>query len=181
MRLSLLLCITALSVQAQQFSFGLRAGIPVTDVYEPASPFTSVRTSTTRFTAGPSFEMSLPQNFSFGFDALFKRFDQQAGSVRRRGSSWEFPLLLKYRIPSGDWSPLVEAGVTVQRLDRLLIPPRPGSAGEHRSRGGVVIGAGLERKFDRMRIQPGIRYSYWRQTGFVAPTNLVDILVGFVF
>ena len=78
----------------------------------------NVPTNTQRFTVGPMLEVRLPLGLGVDFDALYKRFNQTrtgvgiTGTASKTGSSWEFPLLAKYRFGSWPAKPYVEGGVS---------------------------------------------------------------------
>src|SRR5579863_8800638 len=119
----------ALAAPAQRFSFGVKAGAPVTDALPyGASPYSTVDTG--RWTVGPTAEVRLFSHLSFEADALFRgyRFQSSGGSFILSGTSpvtiqtvpvaffrqntkeWDFPLLLKYRFQAGTMHPFVDAG-----------------------------------------------------------------------
>ncbi len=167
----------------------------MTDVFKASGLIGSepFRASTQRFTIGPMFELRLPLGLGVEFDILYKRFDQTGGSVRpgetvaKTGTSWEFPLLGKYRFAPGPVTPYVEGGVSVHHLSGYLqqfrtLPSPPSSQPEgSASRRGLVLGAGFELKVPFLRIAPGIRFSHWGSRLDVPSTNALDFLVGVTF
>jgi hypothetical protein len=64
-------------------------------------------------------EVRLPFGLGVELDALYKRFDQTGGSIHagstaaQTGSSWEFPLLGKYRFGRSFTKPYIEAGASL--------------------------------------------------------------------
>src|ERR1700687_3368158 len=86
----------------QSFSVGVKGGIRATD--DLSGDATS---ESKRYVVGPAVEIALPLNLGIEFDALYRRggyrssFGNFAGSFtdRERANSWEFPILLKYRVP----------------------------------------------------------------------------------
>ena len=122
----------ALTAPAQTFSFGVKAGAPVTDALpSDGSPFSIVDTG--RWTVGPTAEVRLFSHLSFEADALFRGYrsvssggftlailagpsfitNQAApGSALFRQSTkeWDFPLLLKYRFQAGTIHSFVDGG-----------------------------------------------------------------------
>ena len=68
--------------------------------------------------------MTLPFSFAAEFDALFHRNDYLAayattgGSTKNseRANSWEFPILLKYKLPISAVKPFIEAGIAPRTI-----------------------------------------------------------------
>lgn len=190
------LCLLAASAAAgQSIGAGIKGGIPLTNVFKASGLIGSepFRASTQRFTIGPMFELRLPFGLGAEFDILYKRIDQTGGSVRPgqtvsgTATSWEFPVLGKYRFAPGPVSPYIEGGVSVHRLSGYLrqfrtLPDPPSSQPEGElSRRGVVLGAGFELKLPLLRISPGLRFSHWGAHEDVPGTNALDFLVGVTF
>ncbi|MCC6590119.1 MAG: PorT family protein [Bryobacterales bacterium] len=194
MRFGLFCILIVPTAAAQSVGVGIKGGVPFNDVFT-ASGFIGTepfRSSTQRFTVGPMLDVRLPIRLGIEFDALYKRFDQTGGSitsgtVAKTGSSWEFPLLGKYRFGSSAVKPYVEAGISFNHLSGYLIPFRtlpsaPSDQPEGKTtRTGVVVGAGIELKLSRMRISPGIRFSHWGNNFPVPSTNAADFLIGVSF
>jgi opacity protein-like surface antigen len=179
---------------AQSVGVGVKGGVPFSDVLESSRTFTlqTFKANTNRFTVGPMLDIRLPFGFGMEFDALYKRFDQtgdsiNGGTVAKTGSSWEFPLLGKYRFGSSAAKPYVEAGISFNRLSGYLTPfktlPSPPSDQPEGSttRTGFAVGAGIELKLPIVRISPGIRFSHWGDQLFVPSTNAADFLIGLSF
>jgi hypothetical protein len=134
---------------AQAISAGVKGGIPFNDVFKAAGSIGSepFHASTQRFTVGPMLEVRLYSGLGIEFDALYKRFEQTGGGVRggtvaKTGSSWEFPLLGKYRFGSGAAKPFVEGGVSFNRLGGYLmdfrtLPSPPSTQPKDQPRGRV--------------------------------------------
>jgi len=158
---------------------------------------------------GPAIEIGLPRGLAIEFDALYHRqgffytfyHDTQYTTARERDNTWEFPLLVKYRLRWLAVNPFVEAGVaprtmtgriagTAQSDDITLSPPSPWSLPMSYSPSvGFVAGGGLQFNLGHLRLAPQMRYTRW----FTAPvsglagdisgtfsSNLtqVDVLVG---
>src|ERR1035438_4172344 len=98
----------------QGFSIGAIGGGRVTDDLTGAGA-TSV---SKRYAIGPTVEVGLPRRLAVEFDALYRRegyqtaFGNFAYNVYsdERANSWEFPILLKYRLPVPVVKPFVEVG-----------------------------------------------------------------------
>jgi hypothetical protein len=109
-------------------------------------------------------EIRLPLRVSFEFDALYRRFGFTSYDVflfgnltnRERANSWEFPMILKYRIPVAPGHPFVGAGYaprTVHGTDvengyvnsdeERDVNTNQRSATRYKVTNGVVIPAGL--------------------------------------
>ncbi len=179
---------------AQSVGIGVKGGVPSGDAFKATGfiggePFGA---NTQRFTVGPMFEVRLPFGLGIEFDALYKRFDQTGGSVHggtvtKTGSSWEFPLLGKYRFGRSFAKPYVEAGISFNHLSGYLLPfrtfsfrPSDQPVGSS-TRTGFAVGAGIELKVPVVRISPGFRFSHWGDQLFVPSTNAVDFLIGISF
>ena len=195
MRFEVLLLLPISIAAAQSVGAGVKGGVPFGSVftatgYIGGEPF---RSNKQRFTVGPMLEIRLPMGLGVEFDALYKRFDQSGGSIRagatvaKTGSSWEFPLLGKYRFGRSFVKPYIETGVSFNHLSGFLLPfrtlPSPPSDQPEGSttRTGVAVGAGIELKLTRVRLSPGIRYSPWGDKWFVPGSNVVDLLLSVVF
>ncbi len=121
----------ALAASAQTFSFGVKAGSPLTSAL-PYDSSQSAIVDTGRWTVGPTAEFRLFSHLSLEADALFRgyRFQSVGGSSILSGASlvsitnlaastsffsqntkeWDFPLLLKYHFQVGAAHPFVDGG-----------------------------------------------------------------------
>lgn len=185
----LLLLPTALAFP-QIASFGLKAGVPVTDVVKSES-WKGLRyhPSSGRYALGPTVELHLPARASIELDALYRpvkyRTEYAGASKETAGSAWEFPLLLKVRLSPGLVSPYVAAGMSFNRLSGLK------ELGElsKSSAQGWVVGFGIEGRLALVRISPEVRYTKWRSEnlrnaagGFsLSNLNQIEALVGITF
>jgi hypothetical protein len=124
-----LFCVAGLTASAQTFSFGVKAGAPVTAAFPyDYSPYSIVDTG--RWTVGPTAEVRLFGHLSFEADALFRGYRSQSSGAsilagtspvslqtgpvstffRQNTKEWDFPLLLKYHFEAGMMHPFVDAG-----------------------------------------------------------------------
>ena len=134
-------------------------------------------------------DIRLPFGFGVEFDALYKRFDQNGdsvngGTVAKAGSSWEFPLLGKFRFGHALLKPYLEGGVAFNHLSGYLLPFRTPTSQQPEgstTRTGFAVGAGLELKLFALRLSPDIRFSHWGSQAFVPSTNATDFLIGLTF
>jgi opacity protein-like surface antigen len=199
MRLVLLWLIGTLSASAQLISGGIRGGLPLTDFYQAVSSSgASLSSTSTRFIIGPTIELHLPAGFGLEADAVYRHFDYRASvnlidSLANLGASngWEFPLLLKYRLPGPFVRPFLDAGVAFDRwsgfkqLQVLAVTTRSDVSGTNT---GFVAGAGIELHTPLIRLSPEIRYTRWGASSITdvsgalrSNQNQVEVLVGLTF
>jgi hypothetical protein len=157
---------------SQGLSIGVKGGVPLLDLFDDGlGGSIPLITETQRFVVGPAIELRLPAGLGIELDALYKRFDQEGGGQTATGSSWEFPLLGKYRFPGTLLRPYIEAGITFNHLSNVLNL-------ETESRKGFVAGGGLELKVPVLRFSAGIRYSRLEAKLAIPSTDQADILFG---
>jgi hypothetical protein len=137
-----------------------------------------------RYVVGPELDIGLPLGLGFEADALYRPWGFQSPSfgVSESGNSWEFPLLLKYRLPVPVVKPFVEGGYAPHVTNGSIGSFVPGAID------GVVIGGGVDFGIGRLRLSPTVRYTHWNHNAIVlvisnGPTiessqNQVDILLG---
>ncbi|MGB7758492.1 MAG: outer membrane beta-barrel protein [Bryobacteraceae bacterium] len=208
----LLLLLVGGAALAQPFSAGLKGGLPLTDFLNTVEG--SSTTTTNRYLFGPEVEVRLPLGLSVEFDALYRHFSYTnvlgsvIDSITSVGSSgnWEFPLVVKYKFPSGIVRPYVEAGVAWDTLSGLkntattavcgsgafcpansssvvIAPPTASSKGTM----GVVLGGGIDIHAVIIHVAPEIRFTRWAQEYFNlsgvlnSGKNQAEVLVGFTF
>lgn len=191
----------------QSLSIGVIAGARLTDDVTPA---VTAKPQSPRFVVGPTLEVALPFHFAAEFDALFHRDDYLAewanpfGSANEseRANSWEFPILLKYKLPVSVANPFVEAGIaprtisgtvsiTGTQVDILTGQQSPVNFRNNTDWSaslGVVVGGGVRFGVRHLNFSPEIRYTRWTSapiTGSFADgpdwrstQDQLDILVG---
>jgi len=195
------------SVLAQSVSFGVKAGVPITDAFQTfQGNQRSYFTNTKRYLIGPTVQVNLPGRFAIEVDALYKRMGYQyeqapPNSVYAKtvANSWEFPLLVKWAILPGPVRPFVDAGASFRNISGInqfrSIANNTGistnNASEFNKRNdiGLVFGGGVEFKLGRVRISPELRYTRWGSENFRDPAfsllrtnrNQGDFLLGFIF
>jgi hypothetical protein len=202
----------AFTAQAQIFSYGVKAGVPVTPALPGFGSSPNPYLDTGRWTIGPSVELHLFRGLSVEFDALFRGYTVVSNfpaltpsnsslleSARLSTKVWDFPLLLKYRLPGRRMRPFLDAGYqwTHQSTDAFTTSTGAFTLGSCFSGGatlcevyassggfkyssnvrGPVAGVGIEFKYRRFRIAPEVRYTHLNN----GDTNLVTILAGFTF
>jgi len=192
--LLLLLPVTALAVGP--FSAGLKVGLPLTDFVSTVQGTTS--TATSHYIVGPEVDLNLPFRLGIEFDALYRHFSYTniIGSVGSAVTStgagdWEFPLLLKYRMPGKIVRPYVAAGVAWDTLTgaahgitnpftNLVQAPKNTAM-------GAVIGAGLDIHAVMIHVKPEVRLTRWTSQHFNVPSvltsnqNQAEVMVGITF
>jgi opacity protein-like surface antigen len=206
MRLTCLLFLFSAAAFSQPFSFGVKAGLPLTDFVDAVNTqnFTS-SAYTNRYIVGPTAELRLPFGLGVEFDALYRHFGYSVTGIiagptstivssSTTGSAWEFPLLAKYRFPGKIVRPFVSAGVAWDRLSGLSQSVHnavsTGSVPElsNNTTTGFVMGGGIEVKALLIRLSPEIRYTHWGSAHFNDPAGLIsskqnqaEFLVGITF
>jgi opacity protein-like surface antigen len=210
MRLLLLFLFGAASAFGQLFSYGVKAGVPLTDFLNTAESQQFAFNSTTdRFIVGPTAELHLPFGLGVECDILYRRFDYNgngtlAGVVvgnSTTGNAWEFPLLAKYRFPTKVVHPYVDAGVawdtlsgltqtitdTVSNHSSTTTTSTPAELNTTATR-GFVMGGGLSVKVLVIHLSPEIRFTRWGAQHFIDPNGLLhsnlnqgEFLLGITF
>jgi hypothetical protein len=207
MRLVFVLLITV-SCFGQSFDIGVKGGVRATD--DLSSNGLSATSESKRFAVGPMAELGLPLGLGLEVNALYRAegyrtaFGNFAGSftARERANSWEFPILVKYKLPAPVVKPYVEAGIAPRTLsgyedfNSISINLQTGQQTFSRGRmntnwdnsAGVVVGGGIRFGLGRIGVAPELRYTRWTSTpinvsgsqgyGFQSAQNQIDILVG---
>jgi hypothetical protein len=206
MRPVLLFLLSSVSVFAQPFSAGIKAGIPLSDFLNAAGSGTfDYSAPTQRYIIGGVAEVRLPLGLGVEFDALYRRLEYNASgnltdvftTSHTSGSNWEFPLLLKYRFHFPVVKPYVDAGVAWDTLAGLKQTVTSAAAGSstssppellRNSTMGFVIGGGIDIHAIVLHISPELRFTRWNSaqignSGGLLQSNLnqAEFLVGFTF
>lgn len=129
MRNPWLLLVGAICASAQTFSFGVKGGVPLTDLLAHSlQPPIFASSATNRYLVGPTVELHLPFGVSAELDVIYRHFgftQSQSMQVftppnvlvsvftatRTTGSDWEFPLLAKYRFRTSVVRPYLDSGI----------------------------------------------------------------------
>ena len=202
-----LLLAAAAAARAQSVSVGVKGGSPLND---PTTFFFPYATSTQdRWTGGATAELHLPFRFSIEADALY-RGERGGGSYplnlglntssylansSQKTKSWDFPVLLKYRLLNGPVRPFVGAGYHGRQNTKgfasynclggqgACTPPdtnfvlRGGTYDSSSVRRGPAAGAGVEFRTHGLTISPEVRYTHLMHPN----TDQVSVLVGLTF
>ena len=113
---------------------------------------------------GPAMEVDLRKALSVEVDALHRNLQLERGFITPGGQRvaesdpgeigiWEFPFLLKYKIPVSKIRPFVELGPSFR------VRKNPNST--EPSAYGFSAGLGAEFRLGRFRLSPTIRYTRW--------------------
>jgi opacity protein-like surface antigen len=135
MRILALLAFGAASLLAQPVSFGIRGGVPLTNLMDSVkSGSYQFSSNTSRYVIGPTLELRLPFGLGLEADVLYRHLNVHGAPTESTaatgssstistlltagsgGSAWEFPLLAKYRFKKGAVRPFVSAGMAFDRL-----------------------------------------------------------------
>lgn len=213
MRLLALLVLGAIAAIPQAFSFGVKGGMPVTDFlnarqFPPSTSLSFARSTTNRYIVGPTVELRLSANLAIEFDALFRRFRYQTGQgpaggyqvITASANAWEFPLLLKYKLPGKFGRPYLDGGVAWDHLQDLsatatgyafFSPPTTTQISnppelQNGTSAGLVIGGGVEIHALFLRVLPEIRYTRWTSQHFASylldsNQDQAEVLLGITF
>jgi opacity protein-like surface antigen len=201
MRSLLLLSLAAIPAFSQPFSFGVKAGVPLTDFVDAASGntasgFLDFATHTNRYIVGVTGELRLPFGLGVEVDALYRHVNYQSTSgavdaitkANTTGNAFEFPIMGKYRFGTKVIHPFVDAGVafdTLQGLKQAITTAVAGSTNstnsststpsqlQNTTTRGFVTGAGLDFHFLVIHIQPEIRYTRWGAQHFLDVSGLL--------
>ncbi|MFN0104426.1 MAG: outer membrane beta-barrel protein [Bryobacteraceae bacterium] len=168
------------AMQAQPVGGGLKGGVPLSDAFRlSAEPVTADRP---QWLAGPFIEFRLPARFAIEVDTLYEglRFDYRFGRPglaeeisTTTASTWQLPLLLKYRFSDNNVRPFLSGGVAAYRIGGVtqsgeLITQLPSEirsainrVGNSFVNGGGVVGGGVEFKAGPLRIAPEVRFTRW--------------------
>lgn len=192
---------------AGPISLGVKGGVPLTDAFQVGlTGNTGYVTDTKRYTVGPELDINLPFRFAIEFNALYKRLNYSNRGVdvfsSTSANSWEFPLLIKWRITGGAVRPYVAAGMNVHHLAGLKQvnqfffggnsqTTETNNAAELRNRNSVggTFAGGLEVHLGLLKVAPEIRYTRWGADTFRSAVsgllsfnpNQAEFLVGITF
>jgi opacity protein-like surface antigen len=210
MRPLFLLLFGAVSAWAQLFSYGVKAGVPLTQFLDAAkSQQFAFNSTTNRYIVGPTAELHLPLGLGIEFDILYRHFGYDGSgtlagivtSSSATGNAWEFPLLAKYRFPTKVVHPYVDAGVAWDKLSGLTqtitstfvalttttTTSTPAELNTTATR-GFVLGGGVSVKVLVIHLSPEIRFTRWGAQHFIDPNGLLhsnlnqgEFLLGITF
>ena len=157
----------------QKFTFGVLAGVSLSDDFRPTTrtflggTTQHVSNASQWFMVGPVLELALPGQVSVEIDAIRRRIRSTTltvlaepiefpggitisslGPFTAEGFTWQFSLLGKYRIDAPRVKPFVELGPS-------FLPQ------ENRDQTGITAGSGVEIPLWRLSVAPTLRYTRW--------------------
>ena len=182
MRVAFALILIGHAVYAQAVTVGVIAAAPLTDTFDTGFLHEgNFDPKTVRYQVGPAIDMRLPRSFRVEVDALYQPFsfnESNFGGTPSQshisGNLWQFPVLLKYRVPTPLAKPFVEAGPSVQIADHLTetsttaiqptpVVSHPNSPG---AVAGIAFGGGIDLRLGHFFISPQVRYTRWISKNF---------------
>ena len=215
----LVVFLTCCACAAQSIAVGAIGGGRITDGVlsfpSPGSNGVSVesafRLESRFYDVGPMIEIGLTLGFAVEFDAVYHRqgvfstfaHDTLYSTARERDNSWEFPLLLKYKLRVSAINPFVEAGVAPRTISGRVAgtsqvslntpdttpPLGPSVPTSYSPSVGFVAGGGLQFNLGHLRLAPQVRYTRWATapvgglyfslgSTYSSNQNQLDVLVG---
>jgi opacity protein-like surface antigen len=199
----------AISAVAQPVSFGVKAGVPITDAFDTAQGNQAAYVSNThRYLVGATVQFNLPLRFAVEVDGIYRRlgfdYNQFGGPgsptfASTTANSWEFPVLGKWAILPGPVRPFVDFGANFRHISGVdqirstaaAVNVNVGSVAEfHKDTDiGATFGGGVEFKIGWLRLTPEFRYTRWGSENFNDPIgallrtnkNQGDFMIGLTF
>jgi len=208
MKTTLLMLAAAGIAAAQPVSFGVKAGVPITDFFDAARGNQAAYASNThRYVVGGTVQLNLPFRFAVEVDALYRRlgfdYNQFGGpgsptSTSTTANSWEFPVLGKWAVLPGPVRPFVDFGANFRHISGVdqirstasTVDVTVNSPEFHKENDiGATFGAGIEFKAGWLRLTPEFRYTRWGSENFRDPVasllrtnkNQGDFMLGLTF
>jgi hypothetical protein len=214
----LVVFLTCYGCAAQSIAVGVIGGAHLTDDVSlfpaPAANGVSAegafKLESRFYDVGPIIEIGLTHGFAVEFDAMYHRqgffytlaHDSLYSINRERDNSWEFPLLLKYKVRFSALNPFAEAGVAPRTISgryatatQLVLntpgpfPPfGPSVPLSYSPSAGFVAGGGLQFNLGHLGLAPQVRYTRWAtapvgglyyslESTYSSNQNQVDVLV----
>jgi hypothetical protein len=211
--------LTCCACAAQSIAVGAVGGGRITgDVLTFPSPgadsagvASAFRLESRFYDVGPTIEVGLTHGLAMEFDAVYHRqglfdtfyHDTLYSTSRERDNTWEFPLLLKYKLRFSALNPFVEAGLAPRTIsgrvaytEQLSLntpattpPLGPSVPISYSPSVGFVAGGGLQFNLRHLRLAPQVRYTRWGTapveglfyslgSNYSSNQNQVDLLVG---
>ncbi len=182
MRFALFL-ISLIPVFGQAVTVGATGGVPVTDTFDTGGIHAGASSAQTiRYNVGPSVDFRLFGPVRAEIDALYQPFSfrtfNEADVIptysHTTGSLWQFPALIKVRIPTPVLKPFVDAGPSVELATNVvessynlgfpsqIATQHPGP----NAVAGFTAGGGFEFHLYRLVLAPELRYTHWFDQNF---------------
>ena len=195
--------LACLPLSAQDFRLGLKAGMPLTsalaDSYDAAK----------RPILGATAEVDLPFSLTLSVDGLYNRVTFQVGlethsvsgpslflATKNVANRWEFPSVLKRRLPTGRLHSFAGAGIAfdhvsngralgVNCISYLLFPQYDGCHQVNDSPApdltrpsrpvGFVLDGGIDIPLSALRLSPEVRFIHWSGSHFDLESRLNQV------
>lgn len=174
------LLLALLSLPAFAIDLGVRGGLPFGDAFERLEARDFQVKGANRFVLGPTLELRLPLGFGASFDVLYRRYSFETSQGSQGAAQWEFPLMMRYRLPGIIARPFVAGGPIFTKITGVTAL---------KNSQGLALGAGLDVSVAGFHLTPELRWSRRFQDVVVetrygslkANANQVDLMVGFTF
>jgi hypothetical protein len=143
------------------FDFGVKGGVPFTDVLRSAGVINGLTTltKTDDYLIGPVAELRIPFEFAIEVDGIYRgtQYHLITNDVPTNisGNAWEIPYLAKFRFPIPLLKPFVSAGGVYRSFTDLptdIVTP---------THSGAVLGGGLELRISKLRLSGELRWLHW--------------------
>lgn len=202
----------ALSAQTEErpVSVGVIGGVGLNDPFK-STDVDILRPSNIRYSfnnhryiIGPMVQFNLPLHLGVEVDALYRRYSYSSDAApvdaimhtKTSANTWEFPILLKYRVFGGPLSPFLSAGPnfryvsegerTISGSTNAGIVPREL---KNSFAPGFSVGGGLSLGAKSLKLEPQFRYTRWGWENFASSPsgffksnqNQVDFLLNLRF
>ena len=168
------------------FGFGVKGGVPFTDVLETSGAVNTPNSSldrTSSYLIGPVAELRIPFGFALEVDGIYHsdeyRIITNGITTNANASAWEIPYLAKFRFPIPLLKPFVSAGGAYRSFTDLpndIITP---------THNAFVAGGGLELRLGRLRLSGEGRWLHWGETSNNNAVRLArnqgEVLFGLIF
>jgi len=166
------------------FGFGVKGGVPFTDILETTNTINASNTSLKRssdYLIGPVVEMRIPFGFALEVDGLYRgtEYNLTTNNVTTNlpAHAWEIPYLAKFRFPIPLLKPFISAGGAYRTFTDLPPSVTP-------THNAFVVGGGMELRISRLRLSGEARWLHWGSTSnsnTVRPAqNQGEVLFGLV-
>ncbi len=149
-------------LRTRSYSFSNTLGIdPATGGLAAAGGTVIVNSNRTSPVVGIVTEIAMPKHISMELVGLYRPlnardivFSNGVTSERRfTVLTWEFPLLVKYKLPIRRANPFLELGPSFRASGNLN--------GANPSRHGITTGIGIELRQRGITIEPTLRFTHW--------------------
>jgi hypothetical protein len=185
-RLILFVFATAPAFGAGPLAFGVKGGTALNDLVDAQAP---VQSLFRRWTLGPMIDLDLPLGLGVEFDALYRSTGYEVSpNLQTSSSSWEFPLLVKYKFKGAVARPYVGAGVSFRHIGDLSLLNQPAQVFQFQSGStGFVMEGGVRIDLKLIKLAPELRYTYWGNQPLKIGNlvqygqNQVEVLIGLTF